>query len=201
MTVINIPNKIAEEIKVGVPQVQAAVALFDEGATVPFVARYRKEVTGGLDDTQLRDIHARVKYLRELVERQDVIIKSIESQGKLTEELQQSILLADTKARLEDLYKPYKSKRRTRGQIAIEAGLQQLATDLLNQRSLIPEQEAIKYLNAEKNILDVKTALEGAKYILMEQFAENADLLAKLRIELWERGYVKSTVVEEKKAK
>src|SRR6185369_945474 len=118
MSVISIPNKIAAEIKVQAKQVQAAIDLFDEGATVPFVARYRKEVTDSLDDTQLRHIDTRLRYLRELIERQNSVLQSIESQGKLTEELKQSILQADTKSRLEDLYKPYKPKRRTKGQIA-----------------------------------------------------------------------------------
>ncbi len=157
------------------------MALLDEGSTVPFIARYRKEVTGSLDDTQLRNLEERLRYLRELDERRVSILASIEEQGKLTPELKREIDLADTKTRLEDLYLPYKQKRRTKGQIALEAGLGELADALFGNPELNPESEATRFIDAEKGFADVKAVLEGAKYILMERFAEDADLLAKLR--------------------
>ena len=157
------------------------MALLDEGSTVPFIARYRKEVTGSLDDTQLRTLEERLRYLRELDERRASILSSIEEQGKLTPELAREIKLADTKTRLEDLYLPYKQKRRTKGQIALEAGLGELADALFGNPALAPESEAARFVDAEKGFADVKAVLEGAKYILMERFAEDADLLAKLR--------------------
>jgi uncharacterized protein len=177
----SINNRIAEELGVRPQQVAAAVALLDEGSTVPFIARYRKEVTGSLDDTQLRHLEERLRYLRELDERRVAILASIEEQGKLTAELKREIDLADTKTRLEDLYLPYKQKRRTKGQIALEAGLGELADALFNDPSLAPEQEAERFIDAEKGFADVKAVLEGAKYILMERFAEDAALLDKLR--------------------
>ena len=177
----SINNRIAEELGVRPQQVAAAVALLDEGSTVPFIARYRKEVTGSLDDTQLRHLEERLRYLRELDERRVAILASIEEQGKLTPELKREIDLADTKTRLEDLYLPYKQKRRTKGQIALEAGLGELADALFNDPSLTPEQEAERFIDAEKGFADVKAVLEGAKYILMERFAEDASLLDKLR--------------------
>ncbi|MFG7339473.1 Tex family protein [Stutzerimonas stutzeri] len=177
----SINSRIANELGVRPQQVAAAVALLDEGSTVPFIARYRKEVTGSLDDTQLRNLEERLRYLRELDERRASILASIEEQGKLTPELAREINLADTKTRLEDLYLPYKQKRRTKGQIALEAGLGELADALFGNPELNPESEATRFIDAEKGFADVKAVLEGAKYILMERFAEDADLLAKLR--------------------
>ena len=177
----SINSRIAEELGVRPQQVEAAVALLDEGSTVPFIARYRKEVTGSLDDTQLRNLEERLRYLRELDDRRASILASIEEQGKLTPELAREIKLADTKTRLEDLYLPYKQKRRTKGQIALEAGLGELADGLFNDPQLTPETEAARFVDADKGVADVKAALEGAKYILMERFAEDAGLLEKLR--------------------
>ncbi|WP_313286869.1 Tex family protein, partial [Stutzerimonas kunmingensis] len=177
----SINSRIANELGVRPQQVAAAVALLDEGSTVPFIARYRKEVTGSLDDTQLRNLEERLRYLCELDERRVSILASIEEQGKLTPELKREIDLADTKTRLEDLYLPYKQKRRTKGQIALEAGLGELADALFGNPDLTPEQQAERFVDAEKGFADVKAVLEGAKYILMERFAEDADLLAKLR--------------------
>ena len=184
----SIESRIAAELSVKPQQVTAAVALLDEGATVPFIARYRKEATGGLDDTQLRTLEERLAYLRELEERRAAILASIEEQKKLTPELRASIEAADTKQRLEDLYLPYKPKRRTKAQIAREAGLDALAAALLADHSLTPETEAAKYLKPaftteegddNPGVPDVKAALEGARTILMEQFAEDAELLAQ----------------------
>lgn len=177
----SINNRIAEELGVRPQQVAAAVALLDEGSTVPFIARYRKEVTGSLDDTQLRNLEERLRYLRELEDRRGAILSSIEEQGKLTPELAREIKLADTKTRLEDLYLPYKQKRRTKGQIALEAGLGELADALFADPTLAPETEAARFIDAEKGLADTKAVLEGAKYILMERFAEDATLLASLR--------------------
>lgn len=177
----SISQRIAEELNVLPQQVNAAVGLLDEGATVPFISRYRKEVTGGLDDTQMRTLEERLRYLRELEDRRAAILKSITEQEKLTPELERDILAADTKNRLEDLYLPYKPKRRTKGQIAIEAGLLPLAEALLADATLNPEAEAAAYLNAEHKIETAKDALDGAKYILMEKFSEDAELLGKLR--------------------
>ncbi|WP_313337340.1 Tex family protein [Pseudomonas oryzihabitans] len=178
---MDINSRIAEELGARPQQVAAAVALLDEGSTVPFIARYRKEVTGSLDDTQLRHLEERLRYLRELEERRGAVLASIEEQGKLTPELAREINLADTKTRLEDLYLPYKQKRRTKGQIALEAGLGELADALFGNPELNPESEATRFIDAEKGFTDVKAVLEGAKYILMERFAEDADLLARLR--------------------
>lgn len=178
---LSINNRIAEELGVRPQQVAAAVALLDEGSTVPFIARYRKEVTGSLDDTQLRNLEERLRYLRELDDRRASILASIDEQGKLTPELTREINLADTKTRLEDLYLPYKQKRRTKGQIALEAGLGELADALFNEPSLAPESAAARFIDAEKGFADIKAVLEGAKYILMERFAEDATLLASLR--------------------
>lgn len=177
----SINSRIAEELGVRPQQVAAAVALLDEGSTVPFIARYRKEVTGSLDDTQLRNLEERLRYLRELDDRRASILASIEEQGKLTPELARDIQLADTKTRLEDLYLPYKQKRRTKGQIALEAGLGELADGLFGNPELNPEAEAARFIDAEKGFADTKAVLEGAKYILMERFAEDAALLEKLR--------------------
>jgi uncharacterized protein len=188
-------NQIATEIAARPEQVAAAIALLDEGATVPFIARYRKEVTGALDDTQLRTLDQRLSYLRELEDRRQVILTTIAEQGKLTAELEQQIRAADNKTRLEDLYLPYKTKRRTKGQLAIEAGIQPLALLLLAEPQRNPEQEAQAYLNADAGYADVKAVLEGAKYILMEQFAEDADLLARLRTHLSQHAVLQSRVV------
>ena len=193
-------QKIAEEIGARTEQVVAAVALLDEGATVPFIARYRKEVTGGLDDTQLRLLDERLVYLRELEERRATILASIDEQGKLTPELAAQIAGAETKQSLEDLYLPYKPKRRTKAQIAREAGLAPLAETLLADPTLTPETEAASYLNADAGFADVKAVLDGARQILMEQFSEDATLLGKLREYLEEHGIVKSTVVAGKEA-
>jgi uncharacterized protein len=187
--------RIAQELAVRPQQVSATVALLDEGATVPFIARYRKEVTGNLDDTQLRFLAERLTYLRELNDRRDTVLNSISTQGKLTPELERAINDADTKTLLEDLYLPYKPKRRTKAQIAREAGLQPLADTLLADRSLLPEQIAAQFMNAEKGILTTADALEGARQIIMEQVAENAEVLAELRERVWQQGIVHSTVV------
>ncbi|MDH0045814.1 Tex family protein [Pseudomonas juntendi] len=191
----SINSRIAEELGVRLQQVEAAVGLLDEGSTVPFIARYRKEVTGSLDDTQLRHLEERLRYLRELDERRASILSSIEEQGKLTPELAREIKLADTKTRLEDLYLPYKQKRRTKGQIALEAGLGELADGLFNDPSLTPESEAARFVDADKGVADVKAALEGAKYILMERFAEDAALLDKLRSFLKQEAVLSARVV------
>ncbi|MEX5340134.1 Tex family protein [Pseudomonas sp. I2] len=191
----SINSRIAEELGVRPQQVEAAVALLDEGSTVPFIARYRKEVTGSLDDTQLRHLEERLRYLRELDERRASILASIEEQGKLTPELAREIKLADTKTRLEDLYLPYKQKRRTKGQIALEAGLGDLADGLFGDPQLTPETEAARFIDAEKGVADIKAALEGAKYILMERFAEDAALLDKLRGFLKQEAVLSARVV------
>ncbi|MCI4003789.1 RNA-binding transcriptional accessory protein [Dickeya dianthicola] len=189
---------IASELQARTEQVTAAIQLLDEGNTVPFIARYRKEVTGGLDDTQLRQLESRLSYLRELEERRQTILKSIEEQGKLTDALATSINTTLSKTELEDLYLPYKPKRRTRGQIAIEAGLEPLADSLWSDPSQMPEQAAEAYVNAENGVADVKAALDGARYILMERFAEDAALLAKVRDYLWKNAHLVSRVVEGK---
>src|SRR5690606_25870842 len=173
--------RLAEELGIRPQQVAATVALLDEGATVPFIARYRKEITGALDDTQLRNLEERLRYLREMEDRRAAILKSIDEQGKLTPQLQSELRAADSKTRLEDLYLPYKPKRRTKGQIAIEAGLEPLADALFNHPDLDPDTEAAAYISADKGVADAKAALDGAKYILMERFAEDANLLARLR--------------------
>lgn len=191
----NINAQIANELGVPSQNVAAAVALLDEGATVPFIARYRKEVTGSLDDTQLRTLATRLSYLRELEDRRSSILSSIEEQGKLTESLKQAILEADTKTRLEDLYLPYKKKRRTKGQIALEAGLGPLADALLNDPHLTPETEAESFIQPDSDFTDSKAVLDGAKYILMERFAEDAALLDKLRTMLRDDALLSSRVV------
>ncbi|OON39339.1 RNA-binding transcriptional accessory protein [Izhakiella australiensis] len=189
---------IATELHVRDEQVEAAVRLLDEGNTVPFVARYRKEVTGGLDDTQLRQLETRLGYLRELEERRQTILKSIEEQGKLTDELASAISGTLSKTELEDLYLPYKPKRRTRGQIAIEAGLEPLADSLWQDPSQQPESLAQRYIDSEKGVADSKAALDGARYILMERFAEDAGLLAKVRNYLWKNAHLVAKVVDGK---
>lgn len=191
----SIHSRIAQELQVNIQQVQAAVGLLDEGATVPFISRYRKEVTGGLDDTQLRNLEERLQYLRELEDRRATILKSIEEQGKLTAELAGQIQNAETKTLLEDLYLPYKPKRRTKAMIAREAGLEPLADLLLQNPTTDPETAAAEYLNAEHKIDTAKDALDGAKQILMERFSEDAALLEKLRNFLRVDGYLAAKVV------
>jgi uncharacterized protein len=193
-----IEHRIAIELGVRPAQVNAAIALLDEGATVPFISRYRKEATDGLDDTQLRNLEERLTYLRDLEERRTAILSSIDEQGKLTPELKAEISDAETKQRLEDLYLPYKQKRRTKAQIAREAGIEPLALSLLENPNLTPEDEAEKFLNAEAGFADAKAVLDGARQILMEKFAEDAELLGQLREYLNEHGQLRSTVVEGK---
>lgn len=195
---LKIVQRIADELSVQPRQVAAAVQLLDEGSTVPFIARYRKEITGNLDDTQLRQLEERLLYLRELEERRATIIASIDEQGKLTDELRAAIDAADSKQTLEDLYLPYKPKRRTRAQIAREAGLEPLAQALLANPLLDPQAEAAAYVNTDRGVADVKAALDGARDILSEQFGETAELLGKLRDYLFERGVVSSAVVDGK---
>lgn len=195
---LKIVQRIATELSVQPRQVAAAVQLLDEGSTVPFIARYRKEVTGNLDDTQLRQLEERLLYLRELEDRRAAILSSIDEQGKLTDELRAAIDAADSKQVLEDLYLPYKPKRRTRAQIAREAGLEPLAQALLANPLLDPQVEAAAYVDADKGVADVKAALDGARDILSEQFGETAELLGKLRDYLSNQGVVSSTVVEGK---
>ncbi|MFY3325715.1 Tex family protein [Vibrio fluvialis] len=191
-------QSIAKELNVRSEQVIAAVKLIDDGNTVPFIARYRKEVTGGLDDTQLRTLDSRLAYLREMDDRRQTILKSIQEQGKLTPELEQAIQDADSKTRLEDLYLPYKPKRRTKGQIAIEAGLEPLADKLWTQPDTDPEREAERYIAADKGIDDSKAALDGARAIIMERIAEDANLLEKIRQHLTRNAEIVSRVVEGK---
>ena len=195
-----IASTIADEIGAQTAQVVAAVALLDEGATVPFIARYRKEVTGGLDDTQLRNLETRLSYLREMEDRRAAILSSIGEQGKLTDELRAEIEAADSKSRLEDLYLPYKQKRRTRAQIAREAGLEPLADGLLADPTQVPEEFALAFVDADKGVTDAKAALEGARAILMERWGEDAGLLGELRDWLAREGLIRSKVVEGKEA-
>ena len=193
-----IAQTIADEIGAQAAQARAAIALLDEGASVPFIARYRKEVTGGLDDTQLRNLEVRLTYLRELEDRRAAVLASIEEQGKLSDELRSDILGADTKSRLEDLYLPYKPKRRTRAQIAREAGLEPLADGLIGDPSLAPETFAAGFVDAERGVADVKAALDGARAILMERWGEDAALVGELRGWLSEQGVIRARVAEGK---
>lgn len=193
---LKIVQRIATELGVQTRQVAAAVGLLDEGATVPFIARYRKEITGNLDDTQLRALEERLIYLRELEDRRATILQSIDEQGKLDDALRAAIETADSKQTLEDLYLPYKPKRRTRAQIAREAGLEPLADALLADPRLDPQHEAARFIDAEKGVADSKAALDGARDILSERFGETADLLATLRADLWKRGILSAKVVE-----
>ena len=195
-----ISQLIAQELNVRDSQILAAIQLLDDGNTIPFIARYRKEATGGLDDTQLRHFETRLIYLRELEDRRQTILKSIEEQSKLTDELRDKIQATQSKTELEDLYLPFKPKRRTKGQIAIEAGLEPLADLLWNEPKTVPETTALDYVNAEKGVADVKTALDGARYILMERFAEDAGLLAKVRDYLSKNALIVSKVIEGKEA-
>ncbi len=197
---ISIEQRIAAELGAGVAQIAAAVQLLDGGATVPFVARYRKEATGGLDDVQLRALEQRLSYLRELEERREFILRSIGEQGKLSDALAAQIREADSKARLEDLYLPYKQKRRTKGQIAREAGIEPLADLLLGEPRRDPAQEALAYLDGEAGFGDVKAVLDGARMILVERFAENADLLGEVRTLLRDQALLQSRVVAGKEA-
>jgi len=193
---MTISQRIAEELAVATAQVEAAVALLDGGATVPFIARYRKEVTGGLDDAQLRTLDERLGYLRELHERRATVLKTIDEQGKLTPALRTEILNAETKTRLEDLYLPYKPKRRTKAQIAREAGLEPLLDRLLAEPEVQPVAVAGDFVDAEAGVPDATAALEGARYIFMERAAEDADLLQRLRDHVWEHGVVESRAVD-----
>ena len=202
----SIEQRLANELAARNEQVAAAIVLLDEGATVPFIARYRKEVTGGLDDTQLRLLEERLRYLRELEARRTAIMSSIEEQGKMTPVLMQAIMLAEDKTRLEDLYLPYRVKRRTKAQIALEAGLEPLADALLSNPTLDPEVEAARYIKPafttdqgeNPGVVDTKAALDGARQILMERFSEDAELLQQLREYLKEHGVVDAKVIEGK---
>ena len=194
----NIAQIIAQELNVREQQVTATITLLDDGATVPFVARYRKEVTGGLDDTQLRTLFSRLGYLRDLNDRRKVILSSIDAQGKLTPELQAAINDADSKTRLEDLYLPYKPKRRTKGQIAIEAGIEPLVDQLLQNRQANIEAAASEFINSDAGFGDTKAVLDGARFILMERYAEDAELLQKVRRHLSQTAVLESRMVKGK---
>ena len=191
--------RLAEELEIRESQVAAAVGLLDDGATVPFIARYRKEVTGSLDDGQLRTLEERLRYLRELDERRTAVLASIEEQGKLTDELRAALLAADTKARVEDIYLPYKPKRRTKAQIAREAGLEPLAERLLADPTLVPETEAAGFLNDD--VADVAAALEGARHILVERAAEDAELVGAIREKFWSNGALRTAPWSEETVK
>jgi uncharacterized protein len=189
-----ITQKIAEELGVHAEQVAAAVALLDGGATVPFIARYRKEATEALDDAQLRTLDDRRRYLRELEERRTAILDSIREQGKLDAAVEAAICAADSKSRLEDIYLPYKPKRRTKAEIAKEAGLEPLADLLLAHPENDPQAAAASFVDAEKSVADAAAALDGARAILVERFAEDADLIGSLREEMWSVGRLASKV-------
>ncbi|MGK3208988.1 Tex family protein [Amycolatopsis sp. MEPSY49] len=191
---VSVEQKIAEELGVREGQVKAAVELLDGGSTVPFIARYRKEVTGMLDDAQLRTLEERLRYLRELDERRLAVLESIRSQGKLDDALEASILAADTKSRLEDIYLPYKPKRRTKAMIAREAGLEPLADGLLNDPNTDPQAAAAVFVDADKGVADAQAALDGARAILVERFAEDADLIGDLREKMWGQGHLVAKV-------
>jgi uncharacterized protein len=193
---MTISERIAQELGVNARQVEAAVKLLDEGATVPFIARYRKEATGGLDDTQLRSLEERLIYLRELEERRDTVLKSIAEQDKLSPELEAAIRAADTKTRLEDLYAPYRPKRRTRAQIAREAGLEPLLDSLLADPGQEPESMASGYLNPDAGFADAAAVLDGARQIFLERTAEQADLVGALRDHAWEQGLLVSQLID-----
>jgi len=199
--ILAIATKIAEELKVKVSQVETAIRLLDDGATVPFIARYRKEATEGLDDIKLRALVERLHYLRELNDRRNVVLQTIKEQDKLTDDLKKAILAADTKTLLEDLYLPFRPKRQTKAMQAIEAGLEPLALSLLEDPNLIPHEHAVKFINPTKGIENVELALEGAKQILMERFSEDAHLLNELRQYLWQHGVIKSTGAKDKQDK
>jgi uncharacterized protein len=197
--VANINRQIADELGVREQQVEATVALLDGGATVPFVARYRKEITGALDDAQLRTLEERLNYLRELEERRTAILNSVREQGKLDAALEAAILTADSKGRLEDIYLPFKPKRRTKAEIAREAGLEPLSELLLTQPQNDPQVVAVGFVDAEKQVADPAAALDGARAILVERFAEDADLIGSLREQMWSNGLMASTVRTGKK--
>ncbi|WEL94677.1 Tex-like N-terminal domain-containing protein, partial [Tsukamurella tyrosinosolvens] len=190
----SVSARIAEELSVGENQVAAAVQLLDEGSTVPFIARYRKEVTGSLDDAQLRTLEERLGYLRELDDRRAAVLASIEEQGKLTPELRAALLAAETKARVEDIYLPYKVKRRTKAQIARENGLQPLAERLLEDPTLVPEELAGEFLG--ENVADAAAALEGARHILVERASEDAELVGTVREKFWADSTLRTGVRE-----
>ncbi|MEN9986112.1 MAG: hypothetical protein RI925_1614 [Pseudomonadota bacterium] len=194
----SIASRLAAELAVRESQVAATIQLLDEGATVPFVARYRKEATGGLDDTQLRQLDERLRYLRELDARRDTILGSIREQGKLSAELESALYAAQDKTTLEDLYLPYKPKRRTKAQMAREAGLEPLADSLLADPTQDPQQAALTYINADAGVADAKAALDGARAILIERMGEHAGLLGELREKLWREGEMRATLVEGK---
>src|ERR1700738_2351371 len=198
--VANINRQIAEELGVREQQVEATVALLDGGATVPFVARYRKEITGALDDAQLRNLEERLNYLRELEERRTAILNSVREQGKLDAALEAAILAADSKGRLEDIYLPFKPKRRTKAEIAKEAGLAPLSQLLLTQPQNDPQAVAAPFVDAGKQVADVAAALDGARAILVERFAEDADLIGTLREAMWSNGSMAATVREGRQA-
>ncbi|HEX2298170.1 MAG TPA: Tex-like N-terminal domain-containing protein, partial [Pseudonocardiaceae bacterium] len=193
---VSLTQRIADELGVAGSQVDAAVELLNGGATVPFIARYRKEVTGGLDDAQLRTLQERLRYLTELEERRTAILNSIREQGKLDEALEAKIMAVDSKARLEDLYLPYKPKRRTKAQIAREAGLEPLADALLDDPTLDPKQTAAGYVDQDRGVADAAAALDGARAILVERFAEDPDLIGDLREQMWTRGRLVAKVRE-----
>lgn len=184
----SVHQRIADELGVAERQVRAAVELLDGGATVPFIARYRKEATGLLDDAQLRTLEERLRYLRELDERRAAVLESIRGQGKLDEALEAQIMAADSKSRLEDIYLPFKPKRRTRAQIAREAGLEPLADALLADPGQDPRERAAGFVDADKGVADAAAALDGARAILVERFAEDADLIGTLREQMWSRA-------------
>ncbi len=196
----SIHQRIATELSVRERQVTAAVELLDGGATVPFIARYRKEATGTLDDAQLRTLEDRLRYLRELEERRAAVLESIRAQGKLDDALEARIMAADSKARLEDIYLPYRPKRRTKAQIAIQAGLEPLADQLLGDPAHAPEAAAAAFVDADKGVADTAAALDGARAILVERFAEDADLIGELRERMWSRGRLVSRVRDGKQA-
>ncbi|MCX2715124.1 Tex family protein [Mycolicibacterium sp. J2] len=198
-TVKSVNTRLAEELGVAEGQVAAAVALLDEGATVPFIARYRKEVTGSLDDGQLRTLEERLQYLRELDQRRDAVLASIQEQGKLTEELKAALLAADTKARIEDIYLPYKPKRRTKAQIAREAGLEPLADRLLADPSVVPEEVAAEFVG--EDVADAAAALDGARHILIERAAEDAELVGEVRAKFWADGTLRTRAWSDETAK
>ena len=197
---LQIHQIIAQELNISSAQVDAVAALLNDGSTVPFIARYRKEVTGGLDDTELRKLTERLDYLKTLEARKLSVMEAVEEQGKLDDALKKKIQATLSKTELEELYLPYKKKRRTKGQIAIEAGLEPLADAIYSDAASVPDSLAADFMNEEKGIDDVKAALDGAKYILMERFAEDADLLKKLRAYVSERGYLVSEVISGKEA-
>ncbi|MEH0829859.1 Tex-like N-terminal domain-containing protein, partial [Micromonospora sp. CPCC 205714] len=190
----SVHQRIADELGVAERQVRAAVELLDGGATVPFIARYRKEATGLLDDAQLRTLEERLRYLRELDERRAAVLESIRSQGKLDEALEAQIMAADSKSRLEDIYLPYKPKRRTKAQVAREAGLEPLADTLLADPARDPRETAAGFVDADRGVADTAAALEGARAILIERFGEDADLIGTLREQMWSRGRLVSRV-------